>query len=479
MRFIAYLGVCLFLMVNVPVTVHATVCASDAAPGSSLVFPFIVFDYSGATTFKNTVIGITNTGAEAQIVHIVLWTDTGTPILNFNIVLSGYDVESFDIGDMLVSGILPVTGTSGALEITGDVFPRGPVIPATGLDEPDSTVTVLDRCNEADHIGYPAYDPITQPVLELFQIWLQRSQTEDRYHQLCTGGIYSLGDWFEGRTTADPTWMWMTADVVWTCNRMFPDQAQYWQDGPSQNPAFSENGAQRMVANVLMGDVQWFDLESGWHESGLAIHLEADSTLGDSSINSPVLNPTTGMPQSFYHALSSPNGSSDLREPLPTAWAFRYVSGIDDGTTWMRVFKAPTLTPDHTFPDADVGGDLYANDCGIAYTYYAWDDDENVTTGGTQIEPNILPLYTQEVDVGDFYLPDSSGWLQFQWPRTNTDLWDLYQTWVEVRTEFSTIGLGAALRPAVPVANFNCDRGPIAISGFELGNTSGWSQSVP
>ena len=477
MRHLACSILCAALMMATAAIVEATVCASDASPASSLVFPFVVLDYPDADSAVTTIIGITNTGPDAQIVHITLWTDYGVSILDFNIVLSGYDLQTFNIRDLLVDGVLPISGDPEAPAVFGGVVARGPVAPESLLPSPDSPVSLFDRCNSGSHISVPSNygPPIPAGTLGIFQVWLQRSQTEPRFHQSCGGGQYSLGDSFETRDVADPTWMWVTADVVWTCNKMLGDDPEYWHDGPTENPTWDQNGAQRFVANVLIGDVTWVDTDTGASESGLAIHLEADRSLGDTSYNSPILNPTTGMPQSFYHTYSSPFGSSDLREPLPTAWAFRYTSGALSGSTWMRVFKAPSLTPDLIFPGLS-GGTMLADDC-LAYTYYAWDDSGNVVTGGPYVEPNLLPLYTQEVDVANFFIPDGYGWLLFQWPHTNAAVGDLYQTWVEVRTEPD--GFEPTVRPAVPMANFNCDRGFIMGSGLELGNTSGWSATKP
>lgn len=450
---------------------EGTICAYDAVPASTLVFPFVEFDYPGSNGQKTTIIGITNTSHESQIVHVTLWTDTGEPILDFNIVLSGYDVQLINIRDILQDGILPLTGTAGNLVVSGFVSPGGPVTPIFLPQQPQSTAQVFDRCNDDSHPGYPGnYDqPIPSAILDLFKSWLQRSQTETRLHRDCAGGTYSAGDWFETRTEADTTWMWLTADVIWTCTRHFPDYQHYWEDGPTTNPTFDEDGGQRYVANALMGDVMWFDLAEGTQTAGSAIHLEASPSLGDTSVNSPVLNPTTGMPQSFYHTLSSPWGSSDLREPLPSAWAFRYMAGTIFETN-IRVFKAPSMTPDHEFPGIGVEGDFLADDC-LAYTYYAWDEDENVTEGGA--EPNLLPLFTQEIDINNFLLPDDSGWILMQWPWSNVDYADLYQTWVEVEGGLSQFA--GTVRPALAVGNTSCDHGETFVSGFELSNTGAWT----
>ena len=119
---------------------------------------------------------------------------------------------------------------------------------------------------------------------------------------------------------------------------------------------------------------------------------------------------------------------------------------------------------------------MYADDC-FAYTYYAWDNDGTVVSGGPSVDENLLPLTTQEVRADDFTVPEGFGWLLFQWPHTNAESGELYQTWVEVRDDWDDYG--SNVRPAAPTANFNCDHGAIMSSSLELGNASGWSATKP
>jgi len=273
MRRLVCLAFCVVSVMFQPAEAAATVCSSGPSPASSLVFPFVVLDYSNSNT---TIIGITNTGPEAQIVHVTVWTDYGASILSFNIVLSGYDLETINIRDLLVDGILPISADPEGSDPLGGAIARGPVTPATPLPVPNSSASIFDRCNSGSHQSVPsAYSvPIGAGALDIFKSYLQMSQTQDRFHQSCGGSSYSLGDWYELRDTDDPTWMWITADVVWTCNKLLPDSdSNYWLDGPTQNPSYSQEGAQRFVANVLIGDVTWVDSATGDSQSSPAIPI--------------------------------------------------------------------------------------------------------------------------------------------------------------------------------------------------------------
>ena len=91
-------------------TAYANICAVDVVPAATLLFPFVEFDYDGGATGATTLFAITNVSNEAQIVHITLWTDYSIAILDFNVVLTGYDVQTINIRDILENGMLPYEG---------------------------------------------------------------------------------------------------------------------------------------------------------------------------------------------------------------------------------------------------------------------------------------------------------------------------------------------------------------------------------
>jgi hypothetical protein len=478
------------LVLGVSSVVYANVCAFDPVPAASLLFPFVAYDYSG-NTGTTTLFAITNVSSEATIVHVTVWTDFSIPILDFNILLTGYDVQRMNIRDILASGTLPVTLYQGHTEFEG-VADDGPVSSGSDLNgawiesvlaEPESTNPALNgRCtsNTATFPGYPGQytQAIPGGILALFQQWLQSSQTEDRFHSDdCNrvdgafAGRYVLqgnpDPWFESRDDSTPTWMYITADVVETCNKRFPDEPAYWD-------------FEARYENVLMGDMQWVDPVNRFSESSLAVHIEADIYLDDVATENPYI---IGRPMSFYSRYSGLATTNDYREPLPTAWAFRYI-GADrtDFHTYVRAWKGGTyhLSDDIVYdleigPDANESPDWFvATNC-WAYTYYAWDDDENVIysssnpwsqPGGEYVIPNLLPLETQEVDIDQFNTVDDYGWMLFVWPPSNTDMIggpfvglygtdpDVYQTWMGVK--YTAFGQYSSFNEGLVMANWSC-----------------------
>ncbi len=390
--------------------VYANVCAFDAVPAATLLFPFVTLDYNAPTSGVSTSFSITNVSAEAQVVHVTVWTDFSAAILDFNILLTGYDVISMNIRDILINGQLPVTkyeahdGTEGVAD-NGPVSSDNTASNATWIenlmDAPQPTTDLGTRCNTTNS-SYPGLysTPIPPGFLGLFQGYLQVSQTVDRVHSNdCVqnyGGTYSLAPepfWVQ-RDTTYPTNMYITADVVENCNKLFPDAFGYF----AQEARFD---------NVLIGDVLWTSSVDRYSEAGNAVHLEADLDL----INVATIAPT-GEPVSFYHRYSVLNeGVSDYREPLPTAWAFRYLgAGMTTIGTDIRVWKGSSAW-NETYDLERVGAVLVSPDTLIAsnchaYTYYAWDEDEVVTSvttvpwsmpGGEAVIPNLIPLESRAV----------------------------------------------------------------------------------
>jgi hypothetical protein len=455
--------------------VYANVCAFDAVPAATILFPFVTLDYANPIDGVSTTFSITNVSAEAQIVHVTVWTDFSAAILDFNILLTGYDVISMNIRDILVNGQLPVTEQGDhdddeGVAVNGPVSIANSANPAVwlnpGLDDPQPTDDLGDRCDE-DNSSYPGLydDPIPPGFLGLFQGYLQVSQTVDRLHSNDCDKSYddpyelSPTPFWAERDTTYPTWMYVTADIVENCNKLFPD-----------SPGYFTSEANR-YDNVLIGDVLWTSVADRLSEASNAVHLETSMFLDSVATTAP-----TGFPVSFYHRYSVLNeGVSDYREPLPTAWAFRYLgAGSTAVGTDIRVWKGSSAF-DWTYDLERVGDvkvspdELVASNC-HAYTYYAWDEDENVTTvtsvpwsmpGGESVIPNLIPLETQEIPVEQFDTPGEFGWMLFVWPASNyfpgatlDDFDDYYQTWMGVR--YNAYNTWSAAMDGAVMANFNC-----------------------
>jgi len=532
-------------------TAYATLCANDVVPAATLLFPFVQYDYDAGLagdTGATTLFAITNVSNEAQIVHITLWTDYSIAILDFNIVLTGYDVQTLSIRDILRDGWLPYEGRGANIwevENQGDTpvdlgpfssnnqlfgsalnawFAAAPV--GNGLPAPQPTAqgTILTGpsapldCDpatwEASPNHYAANLPIDGGTLANFRNFLEASMMADTWYADCIivagpplnatvtqtvllpgSVVIPAGDydpnlptpwWIDG--FMHPAWMYITADVVGACNKDLPD-----------SDAASYFGAATGVTmrNVLMGDMMWLDPaeiagDANFSEADNAVHLEASPALASAPADD-------GKVTSFYHRYHAAAGAGlqDYREPLGTAWAFRYLhapNAVDVATTKIRTWKGSTnqgLVQDLSDGNYTVDpAELYANSC-TPYTYYSWDEDENIVgvSGGfippwsgedpqPLPQPNLFPLETQEVDARQFYLvgdPDVAfGWMMFIWPRSNTGsntadiVSDQYQTWMGVK--YQAFGNSSVAFSALQIANWNCDGTPDTQLPFPLLN---------
>jgi hypothetical protein len=538
-------------------TAYANLCANDVVPAATLLFPFVQYDYDAGLAGEagaTTLFAITNVSNVAQIVHVTLWTDYSIAILDFNIVLTGYDVQTINIRDILRDGWLPYEGNGANIwEINneGDTpVDLGPFssnnqlfgstldgwfsnTTGIGLPDPDPTaqsdglvppgpIPPLDCAPtwDASPNNYAANLPIDGGTLANFRNFLEASMTADKWYAECdliTGppvdARYTIdylaipsdpgavpipaGDfdpalptpwWIDGYM--HPAWMYITADVVGACNKDLPDSDAANYFGLTSGVTFS---------NVLMGDVMWLDPAdepggNNFSEGDNAVHLEAQTGLGSFPADD-------GKATTFYHRYHAGAGVGlqDWREPLGTAWALRYLhapNAADAAQTFIRAWKGATnqdLVQDLSDGDYSVGpAELYANSC-TPYTYYSWDEDENIVgvSGGfippwsgedpqPLPQPNLFPLETQEVPARQFYLvgdPDVAfGWMLFIWPRSNTvdpvgvtgALSDQYQTWMGVK--YQAFGNSSVAFSALQIANFNCTGGPTGVMPFPLIN---------
>jgi hypothetical protein len=56
-----------------------------------------------------TLFSVNNASTTAALVHVVVWSDLSVPVLDFNIYLTGYDVQSVNLRDNIVNGNMPHT----------------------------------------------------------------------------------------------------------------------------------------------------------------------------------------------------------------------------------------------------------------------------------------------------------------------------------------------------------------------------------
>ena len=319
--------------------VFANICAYDQVPAATLLFPFVQMDLDNNI---DTQFAITNVSSEAQIVHVTVWTDYSKAILDFNILLTGYDVQTLSVSKIFREGWLPITGTATASPTGTIPDADGPVSSANGKDWVETLLAAPEgyaglTCDEGNPADYGA-GVISTSLRTTFINQLSVSKGAGaRDVQLCNSLAVPTTWWDDDTFNAErPIWMYITADVAARCSTDFPDSSVYWG---ATGPGIGPNG--EGLKNVLMGD--WFTTNANTNDSTAmpAVHLEADADLGN------VATLAGEFPVTFYHRFS---GGSDFREPLGTAWAFRYA--VAPGyTTQVRAFKTNSIPGVRVIPD--------------------------------------------------------------------------------------------------------------------------------
>jgi hypothetical protein len=382
---------------------YANFCARDIVPSASLLVPYIVVsadangvpDPSGYTTL--TV--VTNVSSAKQLIHVTVWSANSSAVVDFDEVLSGYDVWSINWRDLVTGAFQnfdtgsPSTGFwSGTVGDIGSPF--GPStnnggVPANTLNDPQDT----DYTPPANtSCGFPWGDLSTYAGLIVSKLqaplvsWIPQDTNCDTDAEINFNGWLST-------VGVSPLFFYATIDTVTACNGFFPNSVDYWN--ANGNLGYNTEN------NVLTGYDYYLNFANNFSESLPAVGLEASSIWGGVGFYTK------------YRVATGANVTQDDREPLGTAYAFNYFNagGV---TTNVGVWKNY-----HEFDTTD--GNVLA--C-MPYLYYAWDENENaksrtVTTCPSGLcfgnpEPNVFPFETQSVPVTSTNftgLMSGNGWM--------------------------------------------------------------------
>ncbi len=387
-------------------TSYAVTCAYDNVPGSTLLVPYFKVSRNGAGSGSipeggvDTLVALTNVSEWGVIAHITVWNKQSAPVLDFNVPMTGYDVAFFRMKDIL-NGSLNVNPNTQKLWGGADPCKSAAFIG----DAQDLWI----RFQHPEFPGGDYFDSIGFYATPAFsgnfrnRIWDSLDQSAD-YLSLVTRpsndgdnpacGVPSQAS--DGAFTGDFSG-YLTIDVVNYCTNYFPNQYQFYTGDAIATRGWDGNGG----PNVLMGDIFFIDpaAAAGNISGEVAIALEFDVRL-----EAPADDWTVSPYKTFYARYSTqganyvdPAGagpdprfafSGDGREPLGTAYAFRYLNDEAAGlTTWATVWRGDLWDADDS--SATLTAPSGVNLCQIArngrqITISTWDNDENQNeqTGG-------------------------------------------------------------------------------------------------
>jgi len=347
----------------------ALICTVDQVPAATLLLPYFEVDLDNLWGAK-TLFSINNASATAVLAHVVIWSDLSVPVLDFNVYLTGYDVQSINLRDILADGNLPQTASAGQ----------------------DPTDTISPKGQFSQDINFASCQgnlPIPQ-LPATFTAHLQAALTGKFSNIL--GGCAGLD---HGDRIARG---YVTVDTVSNCTLRFPGDLGYFASGGTGDATDQ---------NVLWGDYFYLQELLNYASGNPLVHVEASATDPQTSV--------TG--QYTFYGRYVGFTATDNREPLATNFATRFlVGGAFTGGTDLVVWR-----------DSKVRQGAFK--CGTTPSWYPlgqeaiviFDEQEHPQVPQTfPVSPQPpqqglipFPAETQRVSIGStiFPVPSKFGWL--------------------------------------------------------------------
>ncbi len=305
---------------------EAVLCAADATPAATLLLPYFEVDLDDPEGI-DTLFSINNASAAATLAHVVLWSDLSVPTFDFNVYLTGYDVQTISLREIF-SGTAPRTASSG--QDPGDtISPRG---------------ILSQDLNFLSCTGQLPPPPI--PASFISHLRAAHTGQFSPFLNGCAGLAYG-----DGIARG-----YVTVDTVNNCTLRFPGDAGYFVAGGTGDATNQ---------NVLWGDYFMVSRDENSAQGDDLVHIEASAT-----------NPETSTPGQYtFYGRYVNWTAADNREPLATNFAVRYQNGGSfNGGTDLLVWR-----------DSKV--DQNAFKCGTLPSWFAmgaemvvlFDEEENAT----------------------------------------------------------------------------------------------------
>lgn len=396
-------------------------CDIGLYPAATLLLPYFEVDLANQSG-ETTVFTITNVSPQEQLAAVTLWTDLAYPVLTFNIWLTGYDVQSINLYDVIQNGrIAPPRGTGPDISPEGDFSERNPTIDRTCGRIPAAVPeATLSRLRQALVLGrVPSSEGNPQCL------------TVGTAH----GDTHAIG--------------YMTVDVVRLCRTFTPADPQY----------FSEVIA---YDNVLTGEWLQVDRSRNFAEGNQMVHIRAipEGETTATRAQFPDIY-RSNFPRTFYGRFTG-SSKSDGRQPLPSRIASRWIlGGTGHFNTSVAIWREP---------QTGTGATCAAYSANVDHTteFVTFDEEENAIGVAAEIggspppinELVVLPAQRVEIEVdGLIPVPENgatSGWIYMNLdiPRSTAPL---SQAWVvttmraegQYSVSFDAIALGNGCTPAI------------------------------
>ena len=310
-------------------------CDIGTAPAATLLLPY--FEVDATRGNRTTIFSITNVSPYSQIAHVTLWTDWSFPVLDFNIFLTGYDVQPINLYDVIFNGFIgSASGGTGIFTTpTGSFSPnaRGTAVTGvlngvnTALNTGTNPSTGTQPFSTSTSLGNPNLLPsaATNCAAGRLPGQLPAALATDVRALLTTGRSTGAGvscptsSGAEARVGGDHGGVkaigYATIDVAATCSVALPIDPGYFS-------------SEILFDNVLIGDYQ--DVNQSTTAGNYAggnplVHIRAIPEGGAAGTAAV----PTNLPFTFYdrYTIGATSRTIDRRQPLPQAFAARWISG--------------------------------------------------------------------------------------------------------------------------------------------------------
>jgi len=295
------------------VAAQAEIGTIDHVPAATLLVPYFEVDLNNPNGLS-TLFSINNASATAVLAHVIIWSDLSVHVLDFDVYLTGYDVQTINLRDIIVNGNLPQTASAGQ-DLNDTISPKGVF---------------------SQDINFASCSPILPeaPLPLIYLAHLQATLT-GKASPLPITGIFGL---CAAQALGDNIARgYITVDTVNSCSFAFPG------DGNANGTYIGAGGSGIITnQNVLWGDYFIVNSPQNFAQGGPVVHIEASGT-------DP--RTTTVGGYTFYGRYDNFT-AIDNREPLATTFATRFLNGgtFNSGTsllTWRdsKVNQNPFTCP--------------------------------------------------------------------------------------------------------------------------------------
>jgi hypothetical protein len=265
-------------------------CDVGLFPAATLLLPYFEVDLEAySSSGETTLFTVTNVTNVERIARVTLWTDYAFPILTFNIYLTGYDVQSINLFDVISRGVIaPDTGTGTAVSRFRGKY-----------SDPNGSLDLTDCARLPGNLDAS----VVRAMQDAFTLGVL-PEVGTRARCEAAGGEH------------DHAVGYATIDVVSNCSTHMPTEHLYWLD----DIAFD---------NALVGDYMQVNSSKDSAESSAMVHIRAVPEGGTvAERRARPQNFDAGFPRTFYSRYQfASEPRFDGRQPLPSVFAARWING--------------------------------------------------------------------------------------------------------------------------------------------------------